>query len=221
MGNGCLYGQNNINNEKDVDLNENNENKENSSKTQKHSNNKQLNTEGNDLKNTNSKSKISQLVDYFNQGETAIIEEINRGKQKAKVINKKSNNEKYELMLKRLLEQQNIKKIGPKRRQTIRTDGDKIHNIVKELLQENKNNVLKGTLIAENLEGTLIIKQSLQKQGKYFSLTIDKNPLLINNKKKVGNNFFKKRNSLNEMINKGDLSEFQKSKSRNSAIGNI
>lgn len=220
MGSGCLYGHNNINNGKDIDLNDNNENKDNSSKTQKHNNNKQLNTEGNDLKNTNSKSKISQLVDYFNQGETAMIEEINKQKEKTKVINKKSNNEKYELMLKRLLEQQNIKKIGPKRRQTIRTDGDKIHNIVVELLQENKNNVLKGTLMADNLEGTLIIKQAPQKQGKY-SLTIDKNPLLINNKKKVGNNFFKKRNSLNEMINKVELMEFQKSKSRNSVTGNI
>ena len=212
MGSGCLYGHNTLK-IKDVNLDENienKENKENSLKTQKHNTNKQLNTEGNDL---NSKSKISQLFDYFNQGETAMIEEYNKQKEKTKIIGKKNNNEKYELMLKRLLEQQNIKKIGPKRRQTIRTDGDKIYNIVKELLQENKNDVLKGAKIVGN--GTLIIKQAPQKQGKY-SLTIDKNPLLINNNKKVGNNFFKKRNSLNEMINKADVIEFQKSITRNS-----
>ena len=107
---------------------------------------------------------------------------------------------------------QNIKKIGPKRRQTIRTDGEKIKNIVTELLQENKNNVLKPKPI-EN--GTLIIKQYPKKQGK-FSMTVDKNSLL-NYNKKVGNNFFKKRNSLNEFLAKDKFTDFSQLQSKKSS----
>ena len=210
MGGACIYGNKNVNN-KDVNLDEKNiNNEDNNSKTQKNRN-RQINSEENDLKNTNQKSKMSQIIEYFNEEELSIREEYIKQKEKTKIMGKKNNNGKYELMLKRLLEQQNIKKIGPKRRPTIRTDGDKIKNIVKELLQENKDNVLKGTRIIEN--GTLIIKHAPQKQGK-FSMTIDKNPLLINTKK-VGNNFFKKRNSLNEMINKDtNIFDFQKHKSK-------
>ena len=125
-----------------------------------------------------------------------------------KNISKKNNNEKYELMLRRLLDQQNIKMIGPKRRETIRKEGNKIKEIVEGLLQENKNNILKGN--KGDINSTLIIKQPPKKKGR-ASVTIDKNSLLSIPKKK-GDNFFKKRNSLNEMINKIDSNDFKKHK---------
>ena len=83
--------------------------------------------------------------------------------------------------------------------------------MVQELLQENKDAILKGNINETN--GTLIIKQPLQKNGR-ASMTIDKNPLPVNPRKKT-QNFFKKRNSLNEMINKADLHDFQKNKTIN------
>ena len=196
MGSGCLYGNKPVN--KDVELNKNKENKEDVDSKTDNNINKPLNTEEKKLKKNDKKSKMSQIIDYFNEEESAMLEEYTKQKEKTKGMGKKNNNEKYELMLKRLLEQQNIKKIGPKRRQTIRTDGEKIKNIVTELLQENKNNVLKPKPI-EN--GTLIIKQPPQKKGR-ASVTMDKNPLLVNSRKR-GENFFMKRNSLSSFLNKG------------------
>jgi len=203
MGSACLYGSNNFN--KDVSLEDNNIDNSNTSKKPNKSSN-QLNKERKD----NKKSKMSQIIDYFNEEEAEIVKEYNKMKKRSKNISKKNNNEKYELMLRRLLDQQNIKMIGPKRRQTIRKEGDKIQNIVHELLKENKDDILKGN---KNNIGTLIIKQPPQKKGR-ASMTIDKNSLSIPNNKR-GQNFFKKRNSLNEMINKVESVDFQKHKTIN------
>ena len=204
MGSACLYGSNNFN--KDVNLDDcNNIDNSNTSKKPNKSSN-QLNTEGKD----NKKSKMGQIIDYFNEEEAEIVKEYNKMKKRSKNISKKNNNEKYELMLRRLLDQQNVKMIGPKRRQTIRKEGDKIQTIVHELLQENKNDILKGN---KNNIGTLIIKQPPQKKGR-ASMTIDKNSLSIPTNKR-GENFFKKRNSLNEMINKVESVDFQKHKTIN------
>ena len=204
MGSACLYGNSKIN--KDVNLDDcNNIDNSNTSKKPNKSSN-QLNTEGKD----NKKSKMSQIIDYFNEEEAEIVKEYNKMKKTSKNISKKNNNEKYELMLRRLLDQQNIKMIGPKRRQTIRKEGNKIQTIVHELLKENKDDILKGN---KNNIGTLIIKQPPQKKGR-ASMTIDKNSLSIPNNKR-SQNFFKKRNSLNEMINKVEFLDFQKHKTIN------
>ena len=204
MGSACLYGSNNFN--KDVNLDDcNNIDNSNTSKKPNKSSN-QLNTEGKD----NKKSKMGQIIDYFNEEEAEIVKEYNKMKKRSKNISKKNNNEKYELMLRRLLDQQNVKMIGPKRRQTIRKEGDKIQTIVHELLKENKNDILKGN---KNNIGTLIIKQPPQKKGR-ASMTIDKNSLSIPTNKR-GENFFKKRNSLNVMINKVEAVDFQKHKTIN------
>ena len=203
MGNGCIFGSNEVN--KDVDLiNSNNNNNSNLQKSQIKPN-MPLNTDGNEY----TKTKMGQLIDYFNEKEEEIMMDYNNLKKKTKNISKKNNNEKYELMLKRLLEQKNIKMIGPKRRETIRKEGNKIQQIVHELLQENKNDILKGNK-TDNF-GTLIIKQPPQKNRR-TSMTIDKNSLLTNSNHKKGDNFFKKRNSLNEIINKRDPVDFQKHK---------
>ena len=108
---------------------------------------------------------------------------------------------KYELMLKRLLEQQNIKKNGPKRRETIRKDGDKIKDIVKNLLIENKNDVLK--IKNKNENNSLLIKNKFSQKGR-FSFTIDRNSLLVNNnndnKRKFQQQYFHNRNTICEVM---------------------
>ena len=204
MGSACLYGSKNLN--KDVNLDDcNNIDNSNTSKKPNKTNN-QLNTEEKD----NKKSKMGQIINYFNEEEAEIVKEYNKMKKRSKNISKKNNNEKYELMLRRLLDQKNVKMIGPKRRQTIRKEGDKIQTIVHELLKENKNDILK---VNKNNIGTLIIKHPAQKKGR-ASMTIDKNSLSIPNNNK-GQNFFRKRNSLNEMINKVEPVDFQKHKTIN------
>jgi len=197
MGNACLFGINN--NSKEVNLEE--------SVTKIQINNP-LNTDG--IEN-NKKSKMSQILDYFNEEEAEIIKEYKEKKKKTKNISKKNINEKYEVILHRLLEQQKIKINGPKRRETIRKEENNIQNLVQEILQENKNDILKGTKMEIN--NTLIIKQPLQKKGR-ASISIGNNSLIINHKR--GDNFFKKRNSLNEMININELATFQKNQTNNS-----
>ena len=51
-----------------------------------------------------------------------------------------NNNQKYELMLKRLLEQQNKEKKGLKRRETIRINNNKnFIKLIHETVEDNKN----------------------------------------------------------------------------------
>ena len=103
-------------------------------------------------------------------------------------------------MLKRLLEQQNIKKIGPKRRETIRKDGDNIKDMVKNLLIENKNDILNSKNNKEN--NTLLIKKAYNKKGR-FSVTLDRNIFFMNNlnsnKKKFQEQYFNNRNTISEV----------------------
>ena len=54
----------------------------------------------------------------------------------------------------------------------------------------------------------LIIKQPPQKKGR-ASVTTDKNPLLVNSRKR-SENFFMKRNSLSSFLNKGVKHDFKK-----------
>ncbi len=116
-------------------------------------------------------------------------------------------------MLKRLLEQQNIKKIGPKRRETIRKAGEeKIKEMLKNLLVENKNDVLKNK---KNENNTLLIKKQFQKKGR-FSVTIDRNMIFsgnVNNKKKLQEQYFNNWNTLCEVIpeSNGDMIHKQNS----------
>ena len=138
---------------------------------------------------------MNEILNYFNEGEKEIIDNIKKkGKSKRFPSKKKRDHtiemkedNKYELMLKRLLEQQNIKKIGPKRRETIRKDGDYIKDMVKNLLLENKNDILNNK--NKNDNGTLLIKKQVNKKGR-FSVILDRNILFMNN---LHNN--KKKNS--------------------------
>ena len=142
MGSACIYGNTNKNH--DVNLDED-KTKDKANQTPPKNNNNthnQLNTEGKE----NKKSKMSLIIGYFNEENAELVNEYNKLKEKNKNKIKKNNNEKYELILQRLLEQKNIKIIGPKRRETIRKEGDKIQNMVQELLQENKDAILKGNI---------------------------------------------------------------------------
>ena len=157
-----------------------------------------------------SQKKMNEILNYFNEGEKEIINNIKKKNKLKKIQNKKKTNDiidnnkddnKYELILKRLLEQQNIKKIGPKRRETIRKEGDNIKDIVKELLKENKNMVLnKKNSIESN---TLLIKTQFNKKGR-FSVTVDKKSLMENinhnNKKRFQEQYLNNRMTICEVI---------------------
>ena len=166
----------------------------------------------NEKKNKDSltQKKMNEILSYFNEGEKEIINNIRKKNKVKKAQNKKKTNDlidnnrddnKYELILKRLLEQQNIKKIGPKRRETIRKEGDNIKDIVTELLKENKNIALnKKNSIESN---SLLIKTQFNKKGR-FSVTVDKKSLMDNinhnNKKKFQEQYLNNRMTICEVI---------------------
>ena len=164
----------------------------------------------------NYEGKVTQLKNYFNENEKELFYNYNNKKEKTKKqFNKKKHNNalnklsenKYELMLKRLLEQKEVKRNGPKRRETIRTEG-KIKLLVNEILMQNlediKNKKLNDNSLLNNEEGDLLIKNI--NNGKYRnSATIDKNRVITNkiNNKLKADNYLQYRNTINEIINEG------------------
>ena len=159
-----------------------------------------------------SKNKMNDLLNYFNESEKEIINNFKKKQKLKKISSKKKlglfydikDNNKYELMLKRLLEQQNIKKNGPKRRETIREDGNKINDMVKDLLIENKNDILNYD---NNENNTLLITKQDNKKGR---LSVDKNALFMNNfnKKKLQEQYFNNSKTICEVI--GETKEYIK-----------
>lgn len=97
------------------------------------------------------KKRINKLINYFNESEKEILNNLKKKEKSKKLINKRKSSKKfetlvdsnrYEIMLERLLAQKNIKRCGPKRRETIRND-DNIKIMVEEILKHNKDNVIK------------------------------------------------------------------------------
>ena len=97
---------------------------------------------------------------------------------------------KYELMLKRLLEQKKIKPKGPKRRETIRND-EQIKILINEVISEgqikkviddNENNI-KNKVDNSNHENDLLIK-NIKKSKFRSSVTVEHN-IIITNKDKI------------------------------------
>lgn len=95
-------------------------------------------------------TNLYHIVKYFNEGEKEINTKIEKQKvrrilshKKAKHLksyNKKGDS-KYELMLKRILEQKNIERKGPKRRKTLRINNNKdLINLIENVIKENENN---------------------------------------------------------------------------------
>ena len=132
-------------------------------------------------------NSLHGIISYFNEVEKEILTDIYKQQDKNKKYTRNKDNTRYELMLQRLLEQQNIKKVGPKRRETIRNKKNKIKEMVKQILQENKNEILKNTNIKdindENI--TLLITQQEKIERWSQSQTMDKKILIQNNIKKI------------------------------------
>ena len=132
-------------------------------------------------------NSLHGIISYFNEVEKEILTDIYKQQDKDKKYTRNKDNTRYELMLQRLLEQQNIKKVGPKRRETIRNKKNKIKEMVKQILQENKSEILKNTNIKdindENI--TLLITQQEKIERWSQSQTMDKKILIQNNIKKI------------------------------------
>ena len=165
--------------------------------------------------NNNNKlgTKINDLKIYFNEVENELMHYNNLHKSKKitkkhlskkkhiNALNKLSDN-KYELMLKRLLEQKKIKRNGPKRRETIRKD-IAIKQVVNEVISGNVKNKKINNNINEK-ENDLLIK-NINDQKYRCSATIDRNDLMVNNliqnQKKFNYKFYQYRNTINDIIN--------------------
>ena len=132
----------------------------------------------------NDSSKFNSILNYFNTEEKEILAEFYKQRDKEKIMTRNKENSNYELTVKKLLEQQTLKKVGPKWRQTIRNEGDKILKIVKQIIQENKEEAMRtmNTKDKESEEITLL-NTSPHKKGRY-SQNIDKNMLMNNRIKK-------------------------------------
>lgn len=171
-----------------------------------------LNKEGNMIEHH--EKGINELKKYFDENEQEIINEINQKEKIKKIFHKKKKqclantliDNKYELMLRRLLEQKNIKRNGPKRRETIRKE-EQIKVLLNEVLEENKNQISNNnneeTIL--NRGNTLIIKNKKSSKVR-FSITINKEELLNNFKNKVNKKLIKNAITLNEIINEGNVS---------------
>ena len=168
-----------------------------------------------DLDNQNIKFRksINDLKDYFNEVEKELMHYNNLHKSKKiskKHLSKKKhinalnklNDNKYELMLKRLLEQKKIKRNGPKRRETIRKD-----KVIKQLVNEVISGNIKNKEINNNInekENDLLIK-NINDQKYRCSATIDRNDIMVNNlnqnQKKFNYKLYQYRNTINDIIN--------------------
>ena len=95
-------------------------------------------------------TNLYNIAKYFNEGEKEINTKIEKKKVKRILSHKKvqaktynnsnqANDTKYELMLKRLLEQKKIERKGPQRRKTLRINNNAdMIKVVNEVIEENK-----------------------------------------------------------------------------------
>ena len=166
--------------------------------------------------NNNNKDEINiqELKNYFNEKgcdniNNNTIEKPKKHLNKKKHINalNRLSDNKYELILKRLLEQKNVIRKGPKRRETIRKE-KKIKNKINEVILDNarvieskKNNNNKKNDI-QNQENDLLIKNINNIKLRSAS-TSDKNAILVNNNVNLNLNInnFQHLNTINEIIN--------------------
>ena len=156
---------------------------------------------------------ITELKDYFNKRGNEIIGDLIKKEKSKKHLSKKKHinalnklsDNKYELMLKRLLEQKKEKRKGPKRRETIKKNDEKFKLLIKEVILENINTSKNEdiTINKENKENDLLIKNINNPKYRY-SATTDKNAIISNNLNKylVLNKYnYQYRNTINEIIN--------------------
>ena len=149
-----------------------------------------------DIKNEQVQTtNLYDMVKYFDEMEKENTK--NEKKKIRKILSFKklknsstlyNNNPKYELMLKRLLEQQNKEKKGPKRRETIRINNNKkFIKLIHEAIEDNKNK-------EKN------IKNKLQKKESILLNPKDKmNAIITSGKQSVIINKIAKRNFLDNL----------------------
>ena len=178
----------------------------------------------------NSNTQIHNLKNYFNQSEKEIIDKLNN-ENKINMSNQKYNhrksvfinyidNNKYETMLKKLLEQKNIERRGPKRRETIRNK-NQIEPLVKEVLKEknSKKNEYKKQISKKShlkRDYSLIIKGKEKSRLKQ-TLTIKRKDsnTYKNLNKSLKDHYLKISNTLNEILTEGNRSSIINKKETN------
>ena len=177
MGNGCICFQNICYQYPDIKLNSLLE-----EQIQNDKENEQLEV-----------TNLYNIVKYFNIGEKEINTKIEKKNLKRIISHKKAkkiksyNNtgdSKYELMLKRLLEQKKIGRKGPKRRKTLRINNNKetiklIESVINEENEKNKikNDKMKNgdNIINSPKRGSILLnskdKNNIKNGRKSFNIT--------------------------------------------------
>ena len=131
------------------------------------------------------KKNLYEIAKYFNDAEKEVNIKNEKKKLKKMLSFKKlknlntlySTNSKYELMMKRLLEQKNIERKGPKRRETIRYNNVNFVKMIKEAIEGHKNphNKIKSNL--KKKESILLNKKEKMNS---ISLSKGKHSVIIN-----------------------------------------
>ena len=139
-------------------------------------------------------TNLYNIAKYFNEGEKEINSKLEKKHLKRIISHKKAKNmksynnkgdSKYELMLKRLLEQKKIERKGPKRRKTLRINNNKesiklIELVINEENEKNKIENDKINLNDDNIihnpqRGSILLnhkdKNIINKERKSFNIT--------------------------------------------------
>lgn len=175
-----------------------------------------IKVEHSDIDEAQPNTQINRLKKYFMKSEKELSDDFY--KKNLKVSGKKRRSSgfinlllidknKYEEMLKKLLEQKNIERKGPKRRKTIRRS-DTIKELVKEVINENNiNEKIKFKRAASKKRTSLIIKNKDRVKTKnsttLYRGSID-GSISIN---KIIKSQLKNGNSLNEILTDGNRSK--------------
>jgi hypothetical protein len=198
MGNCFVYTQQNI---KDFTINccfeEKSTDNKNTKDIIKDFNKSNIQKKGSQIKITvNKRLKLKNIKKHLDQ-----IKHSN-------ALSKLSHN-KYELMLKRLLEQKKIKPKGPKRRETIRDD-KQIKILINEVISEKQfkkvnndnENIIINKTENSNHENDLLIK-NINKSKFKSSLTVEQNLIITNKDKNLiisNKKLLNYRNTINDII---------------------
>ena len=166
-------------------------------------------------------TNLFNIVKYFNEGEKEINTKIEKRNIRKILSHKKAKNiksynttgdSKYELMLKRLLDQKNIERKGPKRRKTIRKNNNSdfiklIHEVI-EINKLNKKNIQTSDnqQINENTNSNLNISK--------------RESILLNNKDKKKLNHSRQSFNINKFSHKKITNNFQETEINNGQILN-
>lgn len=144
-------------------------------------------------------TNLYSIAKYFNEANVK-TEKKNIRKilsfKKLKNLNRHNTmgNSKYELMLKRLLEQKKIERKGPKRRETIRLSNNKfLTKLIKEVIEDKnkKKNNIKEKEKNKNKENNFQKKESILINFKDKNNDLSKHSVIITNKifhKKITDN---------------------------------